>query len=39
MSKSIIVTGSGGGIGEAIARSAGSAGYRVGVLDIDRDKA
>ena len=39
MSKSIIVTGSGGGIGEAVARSAGSAGYRVGVLDIDRDKA
>lgn len=31
----MIVTGAGGGIGEAVARSAAAAGYRVGVLDID----
>jgi NAD(P)-dependent dehydrogenase (short-subunit alcohol dehydrogenase family) len=35
MDRSIIVTGAGSGIGEAIARSAADAGYRVGVLDID----
>lgn len=35
MAKSMIVTGAGGGIGEAVARSAAAAGYRVGVLDID----
>jgi len=35
MTKSILVTGAGSGIGEAIARSASAAGYRVGVLDID----
>ncbi|MEC8974237.1 MAG: SDR family NAD(P)-dependent oxidoreductase, partial [Actinomycetota bacterium] len=39
MSKSIIVTGAGGGIGEAIARAAGSSGYRVGVLDVNKDNA
>ena len=39
MSKSIIVTGAGGGIGEAIARAAGSSGYRVGVLDVNSDNA
>lgn len=37
--RSIIVTGAGGGIGEAIARSAAAAGWRVGVLDIDADAA
>ena len=35
MTKSIIVTGAARGIGESIARAASSAGYRVGVLDID----
>jgi NAD(P)-dependent dehydrogenase (short-subunit alcohol dehydrogenase family) len=39
MSKSIIVTGAGGGIGEAVARLASDSGYRVGVLDIDGEKA
>ncbi len=39
MSESIIVTGAGKGIGESIARRAGDAGYRVGVLDIDNDMA
>ena len=39
MTNSIIVTGAGGGIGESIARHAGAAGWRVGVLDIDGDAA
>lgn len=39
MSRSIIITGAGSGIGEAIARAADTAGYRVGVLDIDGDSA
>ena len=36
MSKSIIVTGAGGGIGESIARQASSTGYKVGVLDVNK---
>ena len=39
MSKSIIVTGAGSGIGESIARKAGDAGYKVGVLDVNTDAA
>lgn len=39
MTNSIIVTGAGGGIGESIARHAGAAGWRVGVLDVDGDAA
>ena len=39
MSKSIIVTGAGGGIGESIARKASSTGYKVGVLDVNKDAA
>ena len=39
MSKSIIVTGAGGGIGESIARQASSSGYKVGVLDVNKDAA
>jgi len=39
MTESMIVTGAGSGIGEAIARHASDAGYRVGVLDIDGDAA
>lgn len=39
MASSMIVTGAGGGIGESIARAAGAAGWRVGVLDIDGDAA
>ncbi len=39
MSRSMIVTGAGTGIGESIARSASAAGYRIGVLDIDGDSA
>ena len=39
MTKSIIITGAGSGIGESIARLASAAGYRVGVLDIDGDAA
>ncbi len=39
MTKSMIVTGAGGGIGESIARAAAVAGYRVGVLDIDGNAA
>lgn len=39
MSKSMVVTGAGGGIGASIARSAAGAGYRVGVLDIDGESA
>ena len=39
MSRSMIVTGAGAGIGESIARYAAAAGYRVGVLDIDSDSA
>jgi len=35
MTKSMMVTGAGSGIGEAIARVAAAAGYRVGVLDRD----
>lgn len=39
MSPSMIVTGAGAGIGEAIARHSADAGYRVGVLDIDGEAA
>ena len=39
MSRSMIVTGAGAGIGESIARFAAAAGYRVGVLDIDSESA
>jgi NAD(P)-dependent dehydrogenase (short-subunit alcohol dehydrogenase family) len=39
VTRSIIVTGGAQGIGEAIARAASAAGYRVGVLDIDADLA
>ena len=39
MTKSMIVTGAGAGIGECIARYASDAGYRVGVLDINHDTA
>jgi NAD(P)-dependent dehydrogenase (short-subunit alcohol dehydrogenase family) len=39
VSRSIVVTGAGGGIGESIARAASAAGYRVGVLDIDGEAA
>jgi len=39
MTESMIVTGAGSGIGEAIARHASDAGYRVGVLDIAGDAA
>ena len=39
MSKSIIVTGAGTGIGESIARRADDAGYKVGVLDINNEAA
>jgi len=39
VTKSMIVTGAGAGIGEAIARAADAAGYRVGVLDVDAAKA
>lgn len=39
MTKSMIVTGAGAGIGEAIARAAAGDGYRVGVLDIDGEAA
>ncbi|MGI9623673.1 MAG: SDR family NAD(P)-dependent oxidoreductase [Acidimicrobiales bacterium] len=35
MTQSMIVTGAGTGIGEAIARKASESGYRVGVLDMD----
>ncbi len=35
MNRSILVTGSAGGIGEEIARAAGTAGYRVAMLDVD----
>lgn len=35
MTRSVIVTGGGRGIGEAICRRAASEGYRVGVLDVD----
>jgi NAD(P)-dependent dehydrogenase (short-subunit alcohol dehydrogenase family) len=37
--KTAIVTGGGGGLGEAIATQAAASGYRVGVLDLDRAKA
>ena len=39
MSKSIIVTGAGSGIGESIARRADDAGYKVGVLDVNNEAA
>lgn len=39
MTNSLLVTGAGRGIGEAIARSAATVGYRVGVLDIDHAEA
>ena len=39
MSRSMIVTGAGAGIGESIARFAADAGYRVGVLDINGEAA
>lgn len=39
MTKSIIVTGAGNGIGAEIARQAAAAGYRVGVLDINGEAA
>lgn len=39
MTKSIIVTGAGHGIGAEIARQAGAAGYQVGVLDINGEAA
>ena len=39
MTKSMVVTGAGAGIGEAIARAGADAGYRIGVLDIDADAA
>ena len=39
MSKSIIVTGAGAGIGESIARRADDAGYKVGVLDVNNEAA
>lgn len=39
MTRSIVVTGAGGGIGEAIARAAAAAGYRVGVLDVQAEGA
>lgn len=35
MSRSIVVTGAGGGIGAEIARRAAAGGWRVGVLDVD----
>ncbi|MCL4111935.1 UNVERIFIED_CONTAM: hypothetical protein GTU68_043045 [Idotea baltica] len=35
----MIITGAGAGIGEAVARHAAEAGYRVGVLDVDGDAA
>lgn len=37
--RSLVVTGAGRGIGEEIARQASGRGYRVGVLDLDRDAA
>lgn len=39
MTQSMIVTGAGNGIGEAIAREAAANGYRVGVLDLDGEAA
>ena len=36
---SIVVTGAGRGIGEAVARAAAAAGHRVGVLDVDGEAA
>ncbi len=39
MTPTIVVTGGGRGIGEAICHTAAHRGYRVGVLDIDRDAA
>lgn len=38
-SPSMLVTGAASGIGEGIARSAAAAGYRVGVLDVDGERA
>ncbi|MEE2683031.1 MAG: SDR family NAD(P)-dependent oxidoreductase [Actinomycetota bacterium] len=37
--KSLIVTGGGSGLGKSIAEHAASAGYRVGVLDVDGESA
>jgi NAD(P)-dependent dehydrogenase (short-subunit alcohol dehydrogenase family) len=39
MTRSMIVTGAARGIGEATARAAAAAGYRVGVLDLDGEAA
>ena len=37
--RTMLVTGAGHGIGEAIAKAADAAGYRVGVMDVERDAA
>ena len=39
MTRSVVVTGAGQGLGSAIARAAVSAGWAVGVLDRDGDAA
>ena len=39
MTRTLLVTGGGSGLGEAVARAADAQGYRVGVLDIDAEAA